>query len=232
MLLRIISFITFSLAILPAVAAENASLPPAGLSAEEAMRLGEAMYQQGTLPSGKPMEATVQGDLKVSAGSDAVVTCSNCHMRSGLGSYEGLVLTPPTNGANLYAPLLYARDFPGIVGVGEMAFENERPAYTDETLARVIREGLDPTGRVLNDVMPRYLLDDGDMARLVSYLKSLSTEFSPGVTENNIHFATVISEDVSLADREAMLAPLQKYIAIKNNKIAFRYSGLKRRLCE
>src|SRR5512143_571193 len=188
MLLRIISFITFSLAVLPAVAADIASLPPAGLSAEEAMRLGEAMYQQGTLPSGKPMEATVQGDLKVSAGSGVVVTCSNCHMHSGLGSYEGLVLTPPTNGANLYAPLLYALDLPGIVGVGEMAFENPRPAYTDETLADAIRFGVDPAGRLLLEAMPRYTLDDRESDILVYYLKNLSSKYSPGVTAGEVRF--------------------------------------------
>jgi hypothetical protein len=185
-------------------------------STSEQLRQGERLYREGLLPSGKPAQAFVRGDLPVPGTS---FSCVSCHLRSGLGSIEGGVFTPPTNGEKLYKPLqtLYraTEQNPKFFPVTP-----KRPAYTDETLARVIREGIDPAGRVLNDVMPRYLLDDGDMALLVSYLKSLSAEYSPGVTDSNIHFATVISEDVAPADREAMLAPLQRYIGLKNNNVA------------
>jgi substrate-binding family protein len=214
MLLRIISFlvILLSLTVQSVPAADNAPVPPAGLSVEEALRLGEAMYMKGMLPSGKPMEATVQGDLKVSSASSAMVTCSNCHMRSGLGSYEGLVLTPPTNGAILYAPLLYARDLPGIVGVGEMVFEFPRPPYTDESLAMALRYGADPTGRPLLETMPHYILDDREMAIMIFYLKNLSSKYSPGVTANDVRFATIVTEGVSLRDRNAMLDPMKAFL--------------------
>jgi hypothetical protein len=216
MLLRTISFI---IALFFSTALTVPAATVAGLSEEEAMRLGEAMYLKGILPSGKPMEAIVQGDLKVSSATSAMATCSNCHMRSGLGSYEGLVLTPPTNGANLYAPLLYARDLPGIVGVGEMAFENPRPAYTDETLAAALRDGVDSAGRLLLETMPRYDLNDREMEIMIFYLKNLSSKYSPGVTATEVRFATIVTEGVSTQDRNAMLDPMKAFIRDEWNAV-------------
>ena len=82
---------------------------PAGLSHEEALRLGEAMYRKGLLPSGEPMTGFVQGDIEVKG---PILTCANCHMRSGLGSYEGGVTTLPTNGEKLFSPLTNGYDLP------------------------------------------------------------------------------------------------------------------------
>jgi hypothetical protein len=70
----------------------------------------------------------------------------------------------------------------------------------------------------MNDVMPRYLLEDEDMAILITYLKSLSAQFSPGVSDTAIRFATVIADDVRAEDRDAMLAPLEQYIKSKNDQ--------------
>lgn len=191
----------------PVVAADGQA-GVTGLPAEEALRLGEAMYLQGVLPSGQPIKAVVQGDIEVTG---KMTTCANCHRRSGLGSLEGGVLTPPTNGARLYAPLLSQQDIPG-PGMNRVLFKNPRPAYTDESLADALLHGIDPTGRKLSETMPRYLLDEDATKIMVSYLKRLSSQFSPGVTGNEIRFATVLAEDVSPGDRDAMLLPLMAYI--------------------
>jgi hypothetical protein len=95
---------------------------------------------------------------------------------------------------------------------GTVIDELYRPAYTDETLARVIETGIDPAGRQQNPVMPIYFLNEQDHEIMVYYLKSLSTGPQPGVTETTLHFATVISEDVPGEEREAMLGSLQNYI--------------------
>lgn len=170
------------------------------------------MYREGILPSGEPMSAYVRGDLPVPG---TAFSCVSCHLRSGLGSFEGGVVTPPTNGSNLFQPfqIFYK-------GMEQKYFPipPRRPAYTDATLADVIRSGATPTGQALNDVMPRYLLDDGDMAILITYLKSLSSRFSPGVSKTNIRFATIISDDVVPGERDAMLAVLDTYVNIKNNQ--------------
>lgn len=187
--------------------------PPtiAGVSREEALRLGEKMYRDGVLPSGEPTQAFVSGDVPVAG---TAFSCMSCHLRSGLGSIEGRVATPPTNGKRLFQPFkltlykdFYRKDTETI---------SSRPAYTDETLAEAIRAGVDPAGRVLDDIMPRYLLEDKDMAILIYYLKSLSSQPSPGVSSTTLRFATVVSEDVSPETRDQMLVPLLNYIAIWN----------------
>jgi hypothetical protein len=176
------------------------------ITVQEALLQGEAIYINGILPSGKPLQAKVQGDVDA-AGKK--VACVVCHLRSGLGSLiDDELLVLPVNGARLYAPLLDPQYIPGTT-MKRLMFENPRPAYTDETLARALREGKDTAGRNLNAVMPRYLLDDDAMKIMVSYLKNLSSRFSPGITEEEIRFATIVTGDVRTADRDAMLLPLK-----------------------
>lgn len=192
-----------------------------GMTGDEIMRLGEAMYRTGILPSGEPLQAIVEGDIQVEG---TMFTCSHCHMRSGIGSNEGTVITPPTNGASLFIPRKpgprYTRK------QEEMRPEpfrvpEDRPAYTDETLGRVLTDGVDPAGKTLDYIMPRYLLEPRDRAILVQYLKNLSADPSPGASDTTIDFATVIAGNVSQADRDAMLAPLQAYIKSRNSRAPY-----------
>jgi hypothetical protein len=178
--------------------------------------LGERMYREGILPSGEPMQAFVSGDVPVSGTS---FTCISCHLRSGLGSVEGQVITPPTNGRILYQP----RE-PFIKGYEHVpSFHNyavdlpPRPAYTDESLAELITGGIDPTGRSVVKVMPIYDLEGRDMEILIAYLKTLSEQQSPGVTEAEIKFATVIVEGTDPAAIESMLVPLEFGVSRKNS---------------
>ncbi len=190
--------------------AAPASATIGGVSPEEAMRLGEKMYRFGLLPSGKPMQGMVQGDVPVDG---TMFTCVSCHLRSGVGSTEGQVWTPPIDGARLYAPVSKFRAVP-LLGqpVGKPVENMLRPAYTDQTLARVMEEGLDPGDRQLNPVMPVYALDKPDMEIMVYYLKNLSVGLQPGITDTTLRFATVISEEVPKEDREAMLGAVQNFI--------------------
>ncbi|HEX9861386.1 MAG TPA: amino acid ABC transporter substrate-binding protein, partial [Nitrospirota bacterium] len=174
------------------------------------LRMGERMYIEGILPSGEPMLAVVKGDIEVEG---TAFTCASCHLRSGLGAVEGGVITPPTNGKTLFQPLKAYYKY-----VEVKSAPPRRPAYTDETLAELLRAGVDPAGNVLGDVMPRYLLDDRDMAVLIRYLKSLSSELSPGATDESIRLGTVISEDVSPEFRDAMLAHIEKFVNDKNKQ--------------
>jgi Periplasmic binding protein len=181
----------------------------AGLPAAEALRLGEIMYQKGVLPSGKPMSAFVQGGIEMDG---SMCSCSNCHLPSGLGSLEGGIVSPPTNGVKLYAPLRGQMDIPGPTMKRSMFNNPSRPAYTDASLARALKDGIDPAGRNMKELMPLYPLDDKDMEIMVYYLKNLSSKFSPGLTPDTIRFATIITDEVSPAEREAFLQPLQAFI--------------------
>ena len=182
-----------------------------GVSPEEALHLGEKMYRQGILPSGKPMQATVKDDVPVDG---TMFTCVSCHLRCGVGVTEGKVRTPPIDGTRLFAPVSKFRRVP-MLGENPGKMDEGifyRPAYTEKTLARVLETGLDPANRQLNSVMPIYPLADKDKEILVHYLKNLSVGAQPGVTDTTLRFATVITEDVPQEDREAMLVPLQNYI--------------------
>jgi ABC-type branched-subunit amino acid transport system substrate-binding protein len=149
-------------------------------------------------------------------------------MLSGLGSIEGGVFTTPTNGKTLYQP----RDLPGagnnrnnamnMTTVKSGAAPNQppqaRPAYSDHTLAEVLRWGRDPAGRELDMVMPRYQLQDSDMAIMVSYLKELANDYSPGVDKYAIHFATVIAGEVPAEQVAAMMEPLESFVKSANKQ--------------
>jgi hypothetical protein len=179
---------------------------------------GWRMYHEGINPDGEPMRATVQGDIPVDG---TMFTCVSCHLRSGLGSLEGTVITLPTNWGYLGRPLVGAdmsdsarERLPKPLKQGEF-----RPAYDDQSLARAIRMGKDPNGRVLDLVMPRYALDTNEMDTLIGYLKRLSAEVSPGVTESTLHFATVITDGVSESDQKAMVAVLQAHVQDHNSQV-------------
>jgi hypothetical protein len=209
---------------IPLYAADKASSPPAGLSREKAMRLGEIMYREGMLPSGEPMQAIVEGDIPVEGG---MFTCANCHMRSGLGAVEGTIISPPTNGEKLFKPYKSGQEFteyqrehlPAYVKASDI-----RPAYTDKTLGEVLQTGIDSGGRTIDPIMPRYLIAGRDLEILVYYLKNLSSELSPGVTETTIRFATIVSGGVKKGDRDAMLLPLETYVKDRNARIGY-YKG-------
>ena len=190
----------------------------AGLSREEALRLGEQMYRRGVLPSGEPMQALVQGDIPVDG---RMFSCESCHLRSGLGSNEGEVVTLPTNAAELFKPFTMAAeevltgwsDVPRSIDGGI-----RRPAYTEQTLAEALSNGIDPSGREFIPSMPRYALDEREMAIMVFYLKNLAATPSPGVDATTMHLATVISDDLPQALRQAFLATLQSYVDARSGE--------------
>ena len=199
----------------------------AGFSYSEALRLGERMYRKGILPNGKVMQAVVLGDILMDG---RMFTCVNCHQRSGLGSVEGSVITWPIGANELFVPRRRTgawnsdttRQGPGAVQrwslPGQYQAADARPAFSDETIARLLRTGIDSAEHRIMDIMPRYRLDDDDMAVLIHYLKNLSAIHDPGVDDEVIHFATVITEGVSDVDRNAMLDVLKKHIEVHNTQ--------------
>jgi hypothetical protein len=118
-----------------------------------------------------------------------------------MGSLETYLLSPVVRGSFLYRSM----DTGG----------RQRPAYTDETLARALREGIDPVGHAFETAMPRYDLSDEQAAALIAYLKTMQAEPSPGVTTDTIHLATVVAGDV---DAHAMVTLLEAFVEDKNTE--------------
>jgi Cytochrome c len=192
-----------------------------GLAAASACALapqpgaGESIYLRGVLPSGAPLEGKRQAAGLTARGADAA--CVSCHQRSGLGTSEGYnldVTIPPIAGAYLFHSREATTKEAVLPYVAWM--HSNRDPYTDATLARAIREGLDSQGRPLSELMPRFALSDADMDSLIEYLKQLGSHPAPGVSERELHFATVITPDADPARRKAMLDVMEHYFADKN----------------
>jgi hypothetical protein len=201
----------------------SAIIAPARMASAQADPvLGKRMYRDGLLPSGQPMRAVLQGDIAVDG---THLNCAACHRWSGFGATEGAAFVPPITAGALYHPRdlnradLFRKMYQEVQPKTRWLRARDprvRPAYTDETLKIALREGKDPTGRVLDPLMPRYQLSDDDIGHLIAYLKTLATTPAPGVDAEVIHFATVITEGVAAAPREAMLDVMHAYLQRKN----------------
>jgi Cytochrome c len=181
-------------------------------AAAPSAKVGESIYLHGVLGSGAPLQGVRQAGGINATGAQAA--CVNCHQRSGLGSNEGHLRIPPISGPYLF----HAREATSkepILPYVEWMHGNRDP-YTDATLARAIREGVDSQGRPLKDLMPHFGLNDSDMAALIDYLKSLNARPVPGVTDTVLHFATVITPDADPVKRRGMLDVMEHYFVDKN----------------
>jgi mono/diheme cytochrome c family protein len=192
-----------------AVLASAAAAPPAG--DDPRLAAGRRIYREGVLPSGKPVHGVVQGDVTFTG---LQASCMTCHRRSGFGASEAGAVAPPVIGEFLYRPVELGGEH---TALRRSHGPGTRPAYTDETLVRAIREGVDPGGRTLAALMPRFELSEADALALVAYLKSLSSAASPGVSESIVHLATVVTPDVAPARRDAFLAVLEAFVRDRNS---------------
>ncbi len=187
------------------------SVVPLCQAADPTIQTGETIYRKGVLMSGEALEGK-RDDGATSVGADAA--CINCHQRSGLGSKEGRISIPPITGRYLFharASSVENLDLPYVEGI-----RPNREPYTDESLAKAIREGIDSEGKPLNYLMPRYQLNDADMAALIGHLKHLDQRRLPGVDDTVLHFATIITPDADPIKAKGMLDVIEHYFAVKN----------------
>jgi hypothetical protein len=215
--------------------AQSADGPDADLVA-----LGRRIYREGILPSGQPLQGIAAANVWLKG---AQAACITCHRRSGYGSSEGPIevraITGPALFGHRVAPGLPEVQAPSAIeaaAVNQSAADvargtanalrlvraerfsgtRQRPPYDDSTLGRSIREGVDVTGRTMSESMPRYGLDARALEALSAYLKTLSVQASPGVTEDTVHFATAIQPGIDPAQRQALIDVLQTYMQDRN----------------
>lgn len=206
--MRLRRIVAACLALLAAVAPSvwaAAGLPSADV--------GESIYLRGMLSSGAELEGSRPGVGVSTHGVEAA--CVNCHQHSGLGSKEGHISIPPITGEYLFHSRGHDHGEPVLPYVETM--RGNRDPYSDATLAAAIRDGIDPQGRPLGELMPRFVLNDADMAALITYLKKLTVRHVPGVTDTVLHFATIFTPDADPVKRRGVLDVLQYYFAEKNS---------------
>ncbi len=169
---------------------------------------------RGVLSSGAPLEA-LRGDAPPLTGARAA--CANCHRRSGLGYKEARTTIPPITAAYLFetGPNVHAdAQHPFVPGA-----RLDRKPYSAETLARAIREGIDSEGRPLSYLMPRFQLSGSDMAALIQHLRSLDHRVVPGVSDTDLHFATIFAPDVSAERRQLVRQVIEQYFQDRNGAL-------------
>lgn len=188
---------------------------PAGALAaddgEAAVAAGQRIYQNAQLPSGQPLSG--QRPMGRVTGLDAA--CVNCHRPSGLGGMEGHVAVTPITGRALFGGAR-PQDQPVVVRLdrlNEPAVSMPHAPYDEAALAKAIRQGVLPGGRVLDPLMPRFDLNDDEIRALSEYLKTLSPTWSPGVSEQEIHLATVIAPGMAAERRQAFIDTLQALVS-------------------
>ena len=137
-------------------------------------RMGRFIYYQGTVPSGEGLHVSLSGNN--GSFSATLFRCVQCHGISGQGTEEGGLRVPPLTTA-------FLRQSHESRQTGKF-----RAAYTDETLARAITQGVDAEGEPLHSGMPRYHLTDHQAAAVIAYLKKIGTDddTDPGVTTTTI----------------------------------------------
>jgi ABC-type branched-subunit amino acid transport system substrate-binding protein len=139
---------------------------------------GKQIYLRGESAAGTEITALLgSGDTEVPASAFA---CANCHGLVGEGAEEGGLAAPSL----VWSALTSAHT--------SALTTNERGPYTDATLVRAIREGLDPAGVRLHPGMPHYRMTDEQAADLIAYLKKLGYELDPGLSETTIRIGAAL----------------------------------------
>jgi mono/diheme cytochrome c family protein len=189
---------------------------------------GQRFYREGLNRNGETVPVQVQGDIQATSNQ---FTCVGCHRPSGFGSSEGGEFVPFITSDVLFSDRdatqqrrnrqfrelfkeTHSSDFDAQVKMPRM-----RPAYTRETLARAIRGGVDSAGEELSETMPRYQISDQTAADLIAYLKTLSTEDDPGVSDDILHIGTVIGSEVGDERRRAVVQTMRLFVEWYNKDI-------------
>lgn len=186
--------------------------PGAEALADAQVELGRRIYESGILPSGAKLQG-LRFDESLVEGQDAA--CINCHRRSGMGSKEGKDPAPPVTGKFLFGE---ARQ--SVVLTDPRSPKNviqSHQPYTEATLAEAINRGVDRQGKTMNVLMPRYKLDRSGIKALTAYLRQLSIQYSPGVSDTAVRFATIIAPGVESKLRDSTLAMMKGAFLQRNS---------------
>jgi cytochrome c oxidase subunit 2 len=129
---------------------QQSSLGGAGTSAAR----GQRIFQSGLDENGREIPRSAipvsQGALMMGGGG-----CASCHAANGQGSAVSMMT--------------------GYIEAPDITYTTLTNAgYTDRTIYRAIRYGIDEENKNLNPAMPRWQMTDSEVRDVVAYLKELS----------------------------------------------------------
>lgn len=175
------------------------------------LALGANIYREGKGEGGRDVMGLRFGGVEAQG---ATVACVSCHRRSGLGAVEGVDQVAPVAGR-----IIFTGDPRAVVSMNYRNIKsfNQRHAPFDEAgFAAAVNEGRHVDGRELSPMMPRFDLRPAELQALQAYLRTLSAQWSPGVTATRLRLATVITPDVTPERREIFLETLRAAVSQKN----------------
>ncbi len=176
---------------------------------------GRHIYEDGLLPDGRELTG-LRLDNQPLTGKAAA--CSACHRPSGMGSVEGDLLVPPITGLALHAgKRLQERVVASMDPRRGRAWNKSHDPYDLAALVGAVRDGMAVGNRAMSTLMPRYAVSESDVRALEAYLDQLSAQVSPGVTDHEVHLATVITPEVPAARREVFLKTIRALVDLKNS---------------
>jgi ABC-type branched-subunit amino acid transport system substrate-binding protein len=178
---------------LAAGSAYSSNLSPAELR-------GRFIYRKGEIPSGQPITAvTGKTELK-----GKLVPCGSCHGLDGRGRAEGSVVPPSIRWEDLIRPR-------------RLSGGRERNPYSEGLVVRAITMGLDSSENRLNAVMPRFALSQTDAQDLIAYLKQLSGDNDPGLSDDSVRIGSLLPPAVKYPGLSAAIqSALTAYFADVN----------------
>lgn len=172
----------------PAARAQDAAEKPRALTPQE--RRGKAFYLRGTSSSGREITAAL-GEIDVPA---ATLTCAGCHGARGEGKTEGGVSAGELRWEHLTKP--YGHTHPT---------GRKHGPFNESAFVRSVANGVDPAGNELLVAMPRYRMPAEDMADLIAYLKRITADRDPGLSEDSIKIGTTLPSTGALAETGAAM---------------------------
>ncbi len=138
---------------------------------------GRQIFEQGTSPSGRSIQATISG-ARVEG---SIVPCVNCHGADGKGKPESGVVPSNVTWEALTKPY----------GVSH-SDGRTHPPYTELLFKRAITMGIDPAGNSLHNAMPRFELTDDDAVDLLTYIRKLGRNSDPGLTSKTVRLGVLL----------------------------------------
>ena len=96
--------------------------------------------------------------------------------------------------------------------------------YTEASFTKALRVGLNVSGRAMSPLMPKFDLSDVEIKAVMTYLRQLSAELSPGVGADTVRFATIVTPGVDPKKQEALVGMMQKAFS-QRNASQENYSG-------
>jgi cytochrome c oxidase subunit II len=125
-----------------------------GSGASDSSSVGERIYLTGVGADGQDISRSAarvsQGALMMGGGG-----CGSCHGADGRGGTIKMMA-----GTAIKAPDVA---YGALIGAG----------FTEATIRQAIRDGLDESGKRLDDAMPRWQMSDPNLDATIAYLKQL-----------------------------------------------------------